>query len=176
MIENLLNDMKNAKENKIYYAAMALALMIPDICGKIQYSKGNDKEKYIRWFDEWIYKYFEFPKSKYDQFDFYDEQAKFDGKVCYALRCAYLHAGNSDLQKSKGMGEPLLRIEFCVSNEEFQYGDSHGCRISDGELVDVHRRFNIENLLDAFLLGTKDYIMKYGDAPENCVPFVIYEI
>ena len=37
MIRNFLNDIKIAKDNKAYLSALALALTIPDICGKIEY-------------------------------------------------------------------------------------------------------------------------------------------
>ena len=62
MIRNFLNDIKIAKDNKAYLSA--LALTIPDICGKIEYKYKDDRRKYIKWFNTWVYKYVEIPKSK----------------------------------------------------------------------------------------------------------------
>ena len=60
MIKRVLEDIKIAYNNKEYFSALALTLTIPDICGKIQYKNDSnlkDKEKYIKWFDEWIKEY-----------------------------------------------------------------------------------------------------------------------
>lgn len=62
MIKRVLEDIKIAYNNKAYFSALALTLTIPDICGKIQYKNDTnlkDREKYIKWFDEWIKEYFE---------------------------------------------------------------------------------------------------------------------
>ena len=71
MIQDFLNDIVMAKENGAYYSALALALTVPDICGKIQYEHGKDKDRYIRWYNEWIYKYLKIPKSKQEAFNKY---------------------------------------------------------------------------------------------------------
>lgn len=95
MIKRVLKDIKIAYNNKAYFSALALTLTIPDICGKIQYKNNSnlkDREKYIKWFDEWIKEYFEIPKPKNEMFEDFDVLAKSDGEVCCALRCAYLHS------------------------------------------------------------------------------------
>lgn len=169
MIKDILEDIKLATENKAYFSALALALTIPDICSKIEYkdTKLKKNEKYIEWFNKWIYKYFEIPKSNNEEFDSYDELAIFDGKVCYALRCAYLHAGNYELKENGKNEIGIDRFELCVSDGEWQFGDSHGCSISNDTIIDVHRRFNVENLIKYFIMGTEDYISEVGDNSEK---------
>ena len=115
MIKDFLEDIENAKEKGAYYSALALALTMPDFCGKIQYNVGNDKDKYIRWFNEWIYKYVEIPESKNEDFVEFDKLAQFDGKTCYALRCAYLHCGTVNLKADATMKVSLDRFELCRS-------------------------------------------------------------
>ena len=78
MIKDIIEDIKLDVDNKAYFSALALTLTIPDICGKIEYKNLNDKEKYIKWFNEWIYKYVEIPKSNDTWFEEYDKLAIFD--------------------------------------------------------------------------------------------------
>lgn len=163
MIKDFLEDIENAKEKEAYYSALALALTMPDFCGKIQYNVGNDRDKYIRWFNEWIYKYVEIPESKNKDFVEFDKLAQFDGKTCYALRCAYLYCGTVNLKEDATMKVSLDRFELCICEGEWQGGEGHGCMMSYNEITEVHRRFNIVNLLDAFLNGIKDYLEAYGD-------------
>lgn len=168
MIKNFVDDIKRAVDNKAYLSALALALTLPDICGKIEYDKASNMDnraKYIMWFDEWIYKHVEIPKSESEKFNGYDELVKFDGEVCYGLRNALLHHGNTfDSYISNGIR--IDRFELCVSDSEFKFGDGHGCQISDGEIVETHRRFNVVNLLNCFILGTEEYINQIGDNSE----------
>lgn len=89
MIIIFLEDIKIAKSNCACLSALALALTIPDILRKIQYDRYpnmNSRDKYIQWFNNWVYKYFEIPKSENNDFNDYDELVKFDGEICYILR------------------------------------------------------------------------------------------
>lgn len=163
MIRNFLNDIKIAKDNKAYLSALALALTIPDICGKIEYKYKDDRRKYIKWFNTWVYKYVEIPKSNIKNFNKYDELAKFDGKVCYALRCVFLHAGNDRIKNYDENKIKIDRFELCISDCECVSGEAHGCSISNDDIIEVHRRLNIENLLDGFISGIEDYLEQCGD-------------
>ena len=169
MIKGFVDDIKRAINNKSYLSALALALILPDICGKREYyrtSNMDTRDMYVEWFDKWIYKQLEIPKSKNENFEHYDELVKFDGNVCYALRCAFLHSGNNLDKYYDKNGIKIDRFELCVSDSEWQFGDGHGCRISGEEIVETHRRFNVVNLLDGFISGTEDYINQKGDNSE----------
>lgn len=163
MIKDIFYDLEKAIENKAYFSALALALIIPDICGKIAYKNLNNKEKYIKWFDDWVYPYLEVIRDEDVDFAKFDELVKFDGEVCYALRCSFLHAGNYDLNNGKN-NVKITRFKLCVSDSEFQFGDADGVLESDGEIVEVHKRINIENLLEYFKRGINDYIKENGDS------------
>lgn len=84
-----IEDVEKSVETKSYLSALALALILPDICGTVAYPelKGNG-ERYAKWFDEHI--------TKYEYSDDFEKHLKFDGKKCWKLRCAFLHAGNTD--------------------------------------------------------------------------------
>ena len=65
---------------------------------------------------------------------------------------------NYDVNKIK-----IDRFELCISDSECVSGDAHGCSMSNNIITEVHRRINIENLLDSFILGIEDYLKKCGD-------------
>lgn len=95
-----INDIKLALANKSYLSALALALTLPDICGKIEFpdfthknGKRNIGKQYVTWFDDWVNQYFADPTGWTDGYT----KAKnpyFTGKMCYSLRCSFLHSGN----------------------------------------------------------------------------------
>jgi hypothetical protein len=91
MIE-ILDDIEKSLKAEVYRPALALALTLPDICGKIEFSEltqnGSTKQHYVKWYDENL--------TKYDYPEEFEERLKFDGEKCYRLRCAYLHSGNID--------------------------------------------------------------------------------
>lgn len=106
-MEKRINEIQKALANELYYCALSLALTLPDICGKHEYP--NEKRtcrRYVNWFNKYAKSYFtciavllpdEDPK----------EYIWFSAEECYALRCAYLHAGNYSL-KNVDLGQVHL--------------------------------------------------------------------
>lgn len=94
-----INDIKRAVEAKAYLSALALALTIPDICGKLAYPTiPRVGERYIKWFDDYVSQFYGPPEKEYPQFT---------GEICYKLRCACLHAGNTE-------GIPIDQFDLCI--------------------------------------------------------------
>lgn len=93
-----IEDIKKALEAEAYLSALALALTLPDICGKVAYPKLSSGERYIKWFDENI--------TDYSLNEIADYPV-FDGKKCYKLRCSFLHEGS--IKKI-----PIDRFELCI--------------------------------------------------------------
>lgn len=95
MILKLIEDIKKSLENECYMAALALALTLPDICGKAEYPTMGNRQRYIGWYDEHIGKY-EKPPSPIS-----DNMAYESGEVVYSLRCNLLHQGNPNIEASR---------------------------------------------------------------------------
>jgi hypothetical protein len=75
---------RRAIADKNDYAALSLALMIPDICGSLEDpGPGKSQERYERWFKRWAE-----PK-------FGDLSAA----ECYQLRCSVIHSGSAEIQR-----------------------------------------------------------------------------
>jgi hypothetical protein len=74
---NLLEDVHKALDARAFYLALTGALVLPDICGSMEYADGvANRNRYAAWFDEWI-------GPRYEAF--------LSGKQCYEFRCDLLH-------------------------------------------------------------------------------------
>lgn len=109
-IQAIINEIQKCIDNDATMGALFLALTIPDICGKVLYSEltgnKNSSKRYIKWFDRYIGDYEQSPLAKEDPV--WSEMPYMNGKICYKLRCALLHAGNDDLGKEIGIDEFAL--------------------------------------------------------------------
>jgi hypothetical protein len=54
MIEKIIKDIDVSLENGAYLGALALALTLPDICGKAKYPSLNVGERYKKWYNEHV--------------------------------------------------------------------------------------------------------------------------
>lgn len=86
IMENILKSIENSLQNKNWYSALVLSLILPDICGKLEGNNKSSSERYPEWFNTYLGK-------KYDGF--------LSGNDCYALRCAFLHEGSSNIEKQR---------------------------------------------------------------------------
>ena len=167
-IEMFVQDIKISLENNCYYAALALALTLPDICGKIMYPEINTVgERYKKWFDYYI--------GDYEQSPFYKNKNSLNGmpylngELCYSLRCAFLHQGENDLRnrkiKSISLDEFTLIIE--PYNEFNLYCDSAS------NINGKHKTLNIQirNLCNKIIWVIEQLINK-GEIDLKKYPFL----
>ena len=124
MVNRLISDIDIALDAKAYIAALALMLILPDICAKVEYGKQKrNKEFYIKWFDE-----------NYSQFEeqiFIDEEYPLpylSGEVVYQLRCMLLHQGTPNIDTTK-IKNPSCKIDhFILITESKKESDIYvGC-------------------------------------------------
>ena len=94
MIFRLVQDIRKALENELYFVALSSALTLPDICGKTAYpDEQSSRKRYIAWYDEEIGKYEKNPEDK-------ENMPYLSGEVIYNLRCSLLHEGNPNMNNS----------------------------------------------------------------------------
>ena len=91
MIFRLVQDIRKALENELYFVALSSALTLPDICGKAAYPNENkNRKRYVSWYEEEIGKYEKNPDDK-------ENMPYLSGEVIYNLRCSLLHEGNPNM-------------------------------------------------------------------------------
>ncbi|MGK5079659.1 hypothetical protein [Janthinobacterium sp. HLX7-2] len=90
-MKHLIDATRFALKDENWYAALALALTLPDICGRIAYPqlKKMSEKRTTLWFDKYLAPYYKIGVSANIQL--------MRGGDFYALRCAYLHQGEFDL-------------------------------------------------------------------------------
>lgn len=93
MLLKLIDDMNRALEANLYFAALAIALMLPDICGKAAYPEESTGKRYIHWYDEVIGVTEEPPFNECSVAEPY-----LSGEVVYSLRCCFLHQGTPNIE------------------------------------------------------------------------------
>jgi len=123
MIEALIADVEKALEADCYFAALALALTLPDICGKAQHPQKKPGARYIEWYDEHIGVS---EKSPFDE----PPMPYLSGEVVFSLRNGVLHQGTPNIEVVK-INEGRNKIDqFALvieSKKPFDiYGDSAG--------------------------------------------------
>ena len=100
MIEYIIDNINKSLEIEAYMAALSLALMLIDTCAKAEYPSDHNKERYIKWYNDYI--------GKYEKADFDDEineesveMPYLSGEMIYKVRCNVLHQSTPDILKSE---------------------------------------------------------------------------
>ena len=91
-----------------YYSGLTLALTLPDIAGKIEFPGLSSSKRYSKWFENYM-----IDKYKLNIGADNLEHVFLSGNDCYALRCAYLHEGKSEISEQRAR-DVLEDFEFVV--------------------------------------------------------------
>src|SRR5262245_48997499 len=90
-MQHLLGSVRSAVREKNWYAALSVALALPDICAKLEDPSQNGSQKrYVAWFDRNL-------GDRYQRLVGGEPHTFLTGEDCYALRCAYLHQGDFEI-------------------------------------------------------------------------------
>lgn len=132
-MKELIQAVEIALATRNWYGALAVALTLPDICGKIDAPTAGSRARYAQWFETYV-------GHKYVSYVGVDRQRHvfLSGDDCYALRCAYLHEGSDDITLQRAR-DALDRFRMVVSppgsvfhnnrvNSKLQLDVAHFCR------------------------------------------------
>ena len=165
MIEDIIQDITISKNKGAYISALALALTLPNIFANIEYNKKTCKDKYIEWFNKWVYPYYEMPFSEHLLINQGIENSKFDGDNCYALRCALLHSGNTNLKDQKN--GKIDTFTLCMSKKSANLGESYISDVSPNGSGKSDVTLNVVRLIDCILAGVLEYMSKNQEKMEQ---------
>jgi hypothetical protein len=110
-MKDIVRSIRTSIQNKNWYSALITSLIVPDICGKIQYPNKQSKERYIEWLNEYL-------SVSYRVF--------LTATDCYALRCSFLHEGSDNITSQEA--RRVLDNFILMSNPHFHcnYIDNSG--------------------------------------------------
>lgn len=95
-MERYTRSIEKALKDKNWYAALALALALPDICANVCSPNEGSQKRYVKWYNRYL-----LPKyTRYVGPD-KEETVFLVGEDCYALRCALLHEGSHDITEQR---------------------------------------------------------------------------
>jgi hypothetical protein len=91
-----------------WYASLALALSLPDICGFLESPDSASQRRYVAWFEQFLA-----PRYTSDIGPAHTKHVFLSGQDCFALRCAFLHEGSEDVtrQRSRDALESFVFVE-----------------------------------------------------------------
>ena len=125
-LELFLDNIDKCLINKSFLPALTMALIIPDMLGKLAYPDlEKNKNRYIKWFDDNIRDIVFGHLRSQNPLDVSGDSPKLNGEVCYALRCKLYHEGINDIEEKT----PSMHInEFVLSlaDEDWVMGDYAG--------------------------------------------------
>jgi hypothetical protein len=98
-------------QEKNWYAALALALALPDICANVCSPNEGSQRRYVQWYNQYML-------SKYTSYigPRKEEHVFLLGEDCYALRCALLHEGTHEITEQRAK-QVLESFSFIVPPE-----------------------------------------------------------
>lgn len=105
-MNNFVTALEKSIETKNWYSVLFISLTLPDICGKVDDPSLGSKARSIKWFKEYLEPEYTRQIGGFDV----DKTTFLSAEDFYALRCAYLHEGISDISGHKP--KILERFEF----------------------------------------------------------------
>lgn len=124
-MRHLVAAVRAAVEERNWYAALALALTLPDIAGRLESPGEGSQRRYVAWCDRFLVPRYTHPVGADRR-----EHTFLSGRNCYALRCALLHEG-SDAIDDQPAREALESFVFLGKPMN---GSMVHCNQSDGKL------------------------------------------
>ena len=116
---NFIKEIESCLATQHLRCAVGMALTLPDICGKVEYpDEVQVRKRYADWCNQYLWNQgFITLSTSIDE----NAQHILFGDVCYKLRCAFLHSGNTDLNQRKNDRYPFfeLRISSAMDNGIF---------------------------------------------------------
>lgn len=138
---NKISEIRRALDLGLYNCGLALALTLPDICGKVEFpTESKSSQRYKAWFNNYAKPLLTFPATRLPE-DIIIDYTIFTAEECWALRCAVLHAGNYDVERV-----PLLKVSLHAHKRN---GENYSHIVRDAYRADFDVIYICEKLCDA---------------------------
>lgn len=152
-MQNFIDSINKAINNKNPEVSLATSLLLPDMCGKIEYPELTSSKRYVKWFDKYLSNIYKADQSwqikmyeralKMSQFpDSEKSKARVEiqrlrinpycvfmtGSDCYALRCSLGHEGSDDISEQK-VAETIGKFHFITKERNPSHNNKSGSEI-----------------------------------------------
>jgi hypothetical protein len=147
-VQHLIEAVRSAVKEKNWYAALGLALTLPDICGKLESPTAKSQARYIAWCNSYLV-----PRYTHEIGASREEHVFLHGEDCYALRCAVLHEGVDDIVNQ--WARKALESFIIIAGPN---GITIHCNQSDAKL-----QLQVDLFCEDICLGVTEWIAKVPD-------------
>ena len=100
MVERIINEIKKDLKHGQYLSAISLSMTLIDRCSKtISYENEPQSKYFPRWYDKYVDFSFDLSDDNFSisYGSLEGRNIKFDGVVCYGLRCSLIHSGETTI-------------------------------------------------------------------------------
>lgn len=156
---NRIAEIRSCINHDLYEAALALALTLPDICGKVEYPNAKVGPRYRDWIINFVDNNV-FYDSCFDIINLNQTFEPLTASDIYNLRCSFLHNGDDDLQQ--GVRPRIDQYQLVkpgvlgVDNNGKDYGYMYQIREENGQQIHL-AKINIKYFCEMLC----DYAEKY---------------
>jgi hypothetical protein len=105
-VQHLVEATRRAVADQNWYAALTTALTMPDICGRLEAPHSKSQPRYTSWYDRYLLSKYQLPVGPARVLTTF-----LTGSDCYALRCAFLHQGEFEIDGQRAR-EVLSRFHI----------------------------------------------------------------
>jgi hypothetical protein len=91
-MQRFIDAITKSLQQENWYGALAVALTLPDICGRLENPKMGSEKRFVAWWDKYVLHKYTLPAGPNRLAHVF-----LAGGDAYALRCAYLHEGSDDV-------------------------------------------------------------------------------
>lgn len=93
-MQRFTNSGRDAIAQNNFYAALSIALMLPDICASMEDpGPGKTQKRYEKWCDKWVIPKFTNSGTVW-----------LSAQDCFQLRCSLIHSGSTQIEQTKRKG------------------------------------------------------------------------
>lgn len=147
-MDHVIEEIKGCIEHDFHFAALALALTIPNVCASFEKQGKASGENYADWCNRYV-----------------KPELEIDGDIIYSLRCSFLHSVSADfydelafkkhIAKQEKSGEHRAQIyEFFVPHQDAT--KPVVCRMETDDTI--KQMPCISHIVYAIIYGYKDFV------------------
>lgn len=165
-IELFINEIHKCLSSDCELSALIVALIIPDICGKVLFPKDKTGDRYKKWFDLYIGDYEKNPSDELEG----RQMPYMSGKNFYTLRCAMLHEGTDDIASTIQINDLILLFGQSCSLE-IKTKEQGTVYLTDGTKIEhpsvVTWAINIRQLCQKIICAAEAFLKYEVDETTN---------
>jgi hypothetical protein len=105
-MDHFISAVRESVKQQNWYSALTTALILPDICGKLEDPNAKSQARYEKFWNVYLKPIYT-AKIGHER----KEHVFLSGGDAYALRCAFLHEGSDDISEQRAQ-EVLSKFDF----------------------------------------------------------------